>query len=183
MTFEKRHRNFIIAVLLCSTAIVRAPAKADDLTAQQDKAMSLWCTTSQPADNGPNDWVNLPEQSIHVVRASMQEQAKVSLTDRTIVEMAEKSIIPYLRDGETVSQANHIYLVRAAAFYVSDKYELPKPAFRNLPFNVSYSSSRGMLLVTNFALGYAGVTPTNLALAVESPSPISRSEAICLRTQ
>jgi hypothetical protein len=183
MTYKKRHRDLIMAVLLCSAAIVKAPAKADDVTAQRDNPTSVWCTTSQPADNGPNDWLKIPEQSIHLVRASMQEKAKASLTNSTIVEMTENGIIPYLRDGETVSQDNHIYLVRAAAFYVNDKYELPKPAFRNLPFNVSYSPSRGMLVVANFALGYAGVSPTNLALAVESPNPISRSEAVCLRTQ
>jgi hypothetical protein len=73
--------------------------------------------------------------------------------------------------------------VRAAAFYVSDKYELPKAAFGYLPFNVSYSPSRRLLDVANFALGYADISPTNLALAVESLNPIDRSEAECLRTQ
>jgi hypothetical protein len=182
MTFKKRYCDVTMAVFLCSIVLGRAPAKADDMTRQRDNIASLWCSTSQTAYNGPNDWMKLPEQSIHIVRASMQEQAKASLTN-SVIEMTETSITPYLREGETVSQDKHIYLVRAAAFYVNDKYELPKPAFRNLPFTVSYSPSRGLLAVVNFALGYAGVSPTNLALVVESPDPISRSEAVCLRTQ
>jgi hypothetical protein len=176
-----RHHDLIIAAILCSAVI--AGARADDVTALRNNPASAWCATSQPAENGPSDWVKLPEQSIHVVRASMQERAKASLTNSAIVEMTEKSISPYLRDGETVSQNKHIYFVRAAAFYVNDKYELPKPAFRNLPFDVSYSPSRDVMVVANLALGYAGVGPNNLALAIESPNSISRSEAICLRTQ
>jgi hypothetical protein len=138
---------------------------------------------SQAADNDPNDWVKLPDQALHVVRASMQKQAKNILSKKALVKMSDEDIGPYLQDGENVSQEKFLYVIRAAAFYVNEKYELPKPAFRRLPFNVSFSPSRDLLVVVNFALGYAGTKPTNLALVIESPKAVRGSEAICLRTQ
>ena len=151
MIFRKRYWFVVVMASLCTAMIPRAPARADDMTAQRDNPAPLWCTTSQTADNRPNDWVKLPEQSIHVVRASMQAQAKNILAANTFVEMAEKDVVPYLPDGENVTRGKHFYLVRAAAYYVSEKYELPKPAFRDLPFDASYSPSRDTLIIVNFA--------------------------------
>jgi hypothetical protein len=127
--------------------------------------------------------VKFPKQSIHVVRASMQDRAKNILAANALVQMSEREIVPYLKSGEKLSHGSFSYLVRAAAYYVNEKYEFPMSAFNALPFDASYSPSRDTLIVTNFALGYAGMTPSNLALAIEVPSVIGRSEAVCLRTQ
>jgi hypothetical protein len=183
MTFRKRYWVVVVMASLCTATIPRAPTRADEMTAQRDNPAPLWCTTSQAADNGLNDWVKLPEQSIHIVRAPMQDRAKNILATNTFVEMAEKDVLPYLRDGENVTRRRHFYLAQAAAYHVNEKYELPKPAFRNLPFDASYSPSRDPLTIVNFALGYAGVTPSNLALVIEVPNVIGRSMAVCLRTQ
>ena len=181
MTFSGTCRSVLTGIVWCASGALASPSMADNVT--PSKNHPLWCITAQPEYSGSHDWVKLSEHSVHVVRATMQGQAKAALAQKSIIEMTLGDARLYLRDGENLSDGKHIYLVRAAAFYVDDKYDLPRPAFRNLPFDVSYSQSRHMLSVSNFALGYAGIVPTNLALVVESVDRVGRSEAICSRTQ
>jgi hypothetical protein len=182
VAFRRPHRTLVVNMMLCCAVTVpSAPIKAAVVTAPKNKP--IWCATTQFADGGPNDWVKLTEQSTHIVRPAMQDRAKAALADEPFIELTEGAVGPYLRDGEALSKRKHIYLVRAAAFYVNDKYDLPKTASGDLPLEVSYSSSRNMLLVSNFALGYAGIVPSNLALVIESSNPARRFEAVCLRTQ
>lgn len=182
MIFRKHHQRLAMLSLIVAASVL-AFARTGAVMNQEDESTSSWCAKSQVADNGPNDWVRLSHQSIHVVRASMQARAKDILARDKFVRVTDRDVIPYLRDGESVSQGRFIYLVRAAAFYVDENYELPKPAYRNLPFDASYSPSRDTLAIVNFALGHADINPTNLVLVIEAPNAIGGCEAVCLRTQ
>lgn len=146
-------------------------------------AQEPWCQINPTlSDNGKNDWVELPNRALHLVRASMQEEAKKSLSIASFKELTEKEARPYLHDTEAISQSQHLYLVRGAAFGVDDKYEMPTIVFGRPAFGVFFSPSRKRLDINSYALGGIGA-PTNLVLIIEAPETIQGLDVSCLAAQ
>ena len=169
----------IFACLISCRMDVSEPPKTVGGTSV-DVAQSLWCKIDPPSLGDASDWVKIPPRSIHIVRAQMQEVAKSSLGKDLFVELINGIASPYLRKGETISGHAQIYLIRSAAFYVSKNYELGQKVDGKIPIDAYYSPARKLMAIVHVALAQRGTLPSNLALIVESPGPISATSAACL---
>lgn len=173
----------VVGLLVVGITLPVSP-DAEGLSRQQNASDFLWCKIGAAiGDSGAADWVTLSNAATHIVPASMQARAKITLSEVPFIPLSNDQVSRYLGTKENTSQGGFPYLVRAAAFYVSADYEVPKQAFGKLPFDVSFSPSRDKLVITNVALGYGGAPPINLALVVDAPQPISQLEAVCKTTQ
>ena len=171
-----RIRRFSSIILLMVGFSLSMPVKG--IAAQESENKNPWCKMTSEKDE-VNDWSEIDESKIHVVRTDMQTSAQERLQSVSFLPLNNSDAAALLRDGEKLSGGMPLYLVRASAIWLDKDYQMPREAFRELPLHVLYSKSLLEIRVVNFSLSPAGTRPSNLAIFIEFDEKIVEESAFC----
>ncbi|HLZ68029.1 MAG TPA: hypothetical protein VKQ29_17525 [Aliidongia sp.] len=175
LNFLKR-RGFSLLFLLVVGFSLSVPMRRG--VAGEPGNKDPWCRMTSEKDE-VNDWSEIDEGRIHVVRTSMQDSAQERLRSVSFLPLDYSDTVTLLRDGEKLSGGMPLYLVRASAMWLDKDYQMPREAFRELPLHVLYSRSRLEIRVVNFSLSPVGTKPDNLAIVIEFSGEIAGESAFC----
>lgn len=166
----------IMSLLLCTSTVMSKDA--------DPRTSSTWCAVN-PANNndrGPDDWIKLEKASIHVVRGSMQKAAGRALSRKNYVHISVNKARNYISDREAITDINYIYLVKSASLNVAEDRDSGK-IIGVARFQGYFSPSRNKLEISDPSLSHAGMTPSNLALVIESRGRVLKYSSICLTAE
>jgi hypothetical protein len=162
-------RNAVIIGVCVMTALPSAAAKSTRSATPE----SPWCTTN-PVQAMRGRSIQLPENRLHIVRASKQADAKQQLSDKAFVRIERREVAQFLNSPAQVSSDNIYYLVRASAYGIDENYKISGRLVADL-FPMEKA-----LQIFNLSLSRPGDVAKNFAVVVETDTEIQKVEIICL---
>jgi hypothetical protein len=108
------------------------------------------------------------------VKASEQAIAKKQLSATPFKSISRQEAERFLRRGETVSSASHLYLVRASSFNIDTDYNLKRA------LDVLVYPENKILWVVDESFSQPEARPINFAIVVETDVELQDVDVICL---